>query len=77
MKLWQWLTRGRHEELEARVEDAQRRAATAEQEVVRSEQRHDRAVRDVVTPLKKAAEHNQFAELLRSTVMGINHSREA
>ena len=69
MRFWHWLIRARHDELDARVKEAEERAASAGREARHSEERHDRIHHDVILPLKRAAEHNRFAELLRNTIV--------
>ena len=59
----------RHRELDERVADAQARARLAEEEVGISRERHEKIVTRVIIPLKKAAEHNQFAEMLRASII--------
>ena len=64
------LFRKRHEELDARVEDAQQRAKDAAWEAKVSEQRSEAVEKNIVEPLRKAAMHNQFAELIRQSLGG-------
>lgn len=59
----------RHEELDARVADARARAATAEEEIKVSRGRQQAIRQNVIAPLRKAGEHNQFAELLRASII--------
>lgn len=58
-----------HDELDARVDEARARAQAAEEEVEVSRERHERIHQHVVVPLRRAAEHNQFAELLRASIL--------
>lgn len=68
--------RRRIAELDARVAAAKERAESAEQEAQYSAERHEEIRSQIVAPLKKAAEHNQFAELLRATLVnGHHHNR--
>jgi len=65
--------RRRIAELDARVAAAKERAESAAQEAQYSAERHEEVRTQVVAPLKKAAEHNQFAELLRATLINGHH----
>lgn len=56
-------------ELDARVAVAKKRAAEAVREAEISAERHEEIRTQIVVPLKKAAEHNQFAELIRATLV--------
>lgn len=68
--------RHRIAELDARVAAAKKRAEDAVQEAQVSAERHEEIRTQIVAPLRKAAEHNQFAELIRSTLInGHHHNR--
>lgn len=60
--------RRRHEELDKRVASATARAETAGEEVARSQARQETVREHVVKPLQRAAEHNQFADLIRRSL---------
>ena len=60
-------------ELDARVAAAKERAESAVQEAQLSAERREEVYTQIVAPLKKAAEHNQFAELIRATLTGGHH----
>lgn len=66
--------RKRHEELDERVSDAYDRAETARQEADLSQLRHETILHRVVIPLKKAGDHNQFAELIRKSIIDGHHN---
>ena len=57
-----------HKKLDERVTEARRRAVDAETELALSRQRAHAAKETVVTPLRKRAEDNQFAEMLRRSL---------
>lgn len=57
-----------HRKLDDRVADARRRARDAETELALSKARSQAANETVVTPLRKRADDNQFAELLRKSL---------
>lgn len=70
-----WFRR-RHDDLDARVADAERGAEEATEQARVSRARHEDVVENVVKPLRRAAERNQFAELIRkSLVEGRNGGR--
>jgi hypothetical protein len=60
--------RRRHEELDKRLASATARAETAGKEVARSQARQEAVREHVVEPLQRAAEHNQFADLIRRSL---------
>lgn len=60
--------RRRHADLDARVTDATARAEEARGEVRRSRERQETVREKVVMPLQRAAEHNQFADLIRRSL---------
>jgi hypothetical protein len=64
----------RLKELDARVEDAQRRAEQATQEAEISMQRKKNVEEKVVEPLRRQGAHNQFAELLRASLITGHHN---
>jgi hypothetical protein len=66
--------RNRIAELDARVATARERAEAAVEEARYSAERHEEIRTQVVAPLKKAAEHNQFAELIRATLVNGHHN---
>lgn len=66
--------RSRIAELDARVAAAKERAQEAMAEAQVSAERHEEIRAQVVVPLKKAAEHNQFAELIRATLVNGHHN---
>lgn len=61
--------RRRREELDARVDEARQRAATAEVEVHRSRERQREVRQTVVIPLRQAETHNQFADKIRMLIV--------
>lgn len=61
--------RRRHSGLDARVADAEKRAEEAAAEARLSRARHEAVVEQVVKPLRRAGERNQFAELLRRSLI--------
>ena len=61
-------------ELDARVAVAKERAQEAAAEAQVSAERHEEIRTQVVAPLRKAAEHNQFAELIRVTLINGHHN---
>lgn len=63
-----FLRRRRRGELDARVEDATRRAEAAREEAELSRARHEQVVEDIITPLRQAGERNRFADLLRQSL---------
>ena len=56
-------------ELDARVEDARQRAEDATREAKISRQRRELIEENVVKPLRQAGSHNQFAELIRQSLI--------
>lgn len=60
--------RRRHTDLDARVADARALAEKAGEEVRRSQARQESVQQHVVKPLRRAAEHNQFADLIRRSL---------
>lgn len=62
--------RRRRGELNARLADATARAQTAAGEAHRSRARQEAAREHTVIPLRRAAEHNQFAQLIRDSLTG-------
>ena len=64
-----WL-RHRHGEQDTRVEQARAAAESAAAEVEVSLRREEAVRRHVVEPLRRAAEHNMFAELIRRSLTG-------
>jgi hypothetical protein len=60
--------RRRGEELDARLADATARAEEAAGEARKSEVRQEAVREHVVAPLQRAAEHNQFAQLIRDSL---------
>ena len=63
---WLW---HRRRELDERVEDANRRADDARKEAELSRHRQKMVEENVVAPLRRAATHNQFAEMLRRSLV--------
>lgn len=61
--------RHRHADLDARVAEAEKRADEAAGEARLSQVRHEAVVENVVRPLRRAGERNQFAELLRRSLI--------
>ena len=68
--------RRRLAELDARVADATAGAERAAGEVRKSEQRAESVQRHVVQPLKEAAEQNQFASLIRRSLINGGETHE-
>jgi len=66
--------RHRLHELDERVEDARRRAEKAAREAEISMRRERIVEENVVKPLRRAGAHNQFAELIRQTLITGNHN---
>jgi hypothetical protein len=60
--------RRRHEELDARVDSATARAEKARGEADKSRERQESVRENVVAPLQRAAQHNQFADLIRRSL---------
>lgn len=60
--------RRRGEELDERVASATARAETARDEAGKSQARQEAVREHVVKPLQRAAEHNQFADLIRRSL---------
>lgn len=60
--------RRRREELDARVASATKRAEVAAGEARKSRVRQESVREHVVEPLRQAAEHNQFADLIRRSL---------
>ena len=56
-------------ELDARVEDARQRAEDATREAKISRQRRELVEENVVKPLRRQGAHNQFAELIRQSLI--------
>lgn len=69
--------RRRHAELDARVADACGRAESAAEEVRLSRIRHEAVVTNVVRPLRRRAEQNMFAEMLRQSLTDDRHGGAA
>lgn len=67
--------RRRHEELDARLADATARAEAAAAEAEKSAARQASVREHVVKPLRQAAEHNQFADLIRASLIQGNGGR--
>lgn len=63
-----WLRR-RHAELDARVADARVCAEVAREQAELSRTRHEAIVEQVVKPLRKAGERNQFASMIRRSLI--------
>lgn len=63
-----WFRR-RHADLDARVAEAEKRAGDAADEARLSRTRQEAVVENVVKPLRRAAERNQFAELIRQSLV--------
>ena len=63
-----WLRRRRGEQ-EARVDQARAAAESAAGEVEVSLRREEAVRRHVVEPLRRAAEHNEFAEMIRRSLI--------
>lgn len=61
--------RRRHAELDARVADACGRAESAAEQAALSRVRHEAVVKNVVKPLRRRAEQNMFAEMLRQSLI--------
>jgi hypothetical protein len=61
--------RRRREELDKRVASARARAETATAEAEKSRARQESVREHVVGPLRQAAEHNQFAQLIRDSLI--------
>jgi hypothetical protein len=66
-----WLRR-RRDAQDARVADAAAAAKAAAREIEVSRQRAESVRKHVIEPLRKAAEHNQFAALIRQTLINGN-----
>lgn len=64
--------RRRLTELDARVADAADANARAAAEARKSEERYEAVQKHVVQPLRQAAEENQFASLIRMTLVNGN-----
>lgn len=60
--------RRRHEELDERVASATARAQEAAGEARKSRDRQEAVRERVVRPLERAAEHNQFAQMIRDSL---------
>lgn len=60
--------RRRRRELDARLASATARADAAAAEARKSRARQDAVREHVVEPLRRAAEHNQFAQLIRDSL---------
>lgn len=60
--------RRRHEELDERVASATARAQEAAGEARKSRDRQEAVREHVVRPLERAAEHNQFAQMIRDSL---------
>lgn len=67
--------RRRHRELDARLAEATARAEAAAAEAEKSLARQESVREHVVKPLKRAAEHNQFADLIRNSLTEGNGGR--
>lgn len=61
--------RQHHDDLDARVADAQARAEDAAAEARKSQVRQEAVRENVVRPLRQAAARNQFAEMLRDSLI--------
>jgi hypothetical protein len=61
--------RRRHADLDARITRARRRAEEAAEEAEKSRRRHAAVCEHVVGPLRRAAEQNSFAEILRVSLI--------
>ena len=59
----------RHENLDARVEDARQRAVAATYEAEKSRKRRESVQKNVVEPLRQAGAQNHFAELIRRSLI--------
>jgi hypothetical protein len=78
MRKWRRIIKRRqHEALDARITEARERATQAAEEAERSRRRQEAVHRTVVTPLREAAEHNRFAELVRESIIEGHHRRTA
>ena len=73
MRLWKRM-RARMQDLDDRVAAAEELAASAEAEAAHSQERREHVHETLVTPLNRAAAHNQFADMIRATLI---HGREA
>lgn len=68
--------RQRLAELDARVAEAAEGAARAAAEAEKSVQRYESVQRHVVQPLRQAAEQNQFASLIRRSLINGGEAHE-
>ena len=72
MRWFRWHHRAWHHriaELDRRIGNAQEGARSAAREAELSVLRQERIRKDVVMPLRRAGEHNQFADLIRKTLI--------
>lgn len=68
-----WFRRNRSDQ-DARVAEARAAAGHAEREVELSRRRAESVRKHVVDPLREYAEHNQFADLIRQSLINGNDS---
>lgn len=67
MRLWGRL-RARQRELDERVAAAEELVAAAEAQAAHSEERREHIIVHTVTPMKRAAAHNQFMDMIRKSL---------
>lgn len=61
--------RRRHRKLDAQVAEARAQAESAQEELEISRERYQSAREDVVKPLQRARSRNNFADLIRQTII--------
>ncbi len=61
--------------IEDRVAEAARAAQDAEAEAELSRRRHESIRRHVVEPLRRAEQHNQFADIIRASLINGHRDR--
>lgn len=64
-------------ELDKRVMTAEARAEDAQREAEASRRRQERIQQQIIAPLREAAEHNRFADMLRKTLIDGKHGEAA
>ena len=61
--------RRHHDDLDARVADARARAEDAAAEARKSQVRQEAVREHIVRPLRRAAERNQFSDMIRASLI--------
>ena len=64
--------RKRREDQAGRTAEAKAAGDQAREETAKSQWRHDTVRENVINPMTAAGQHNQFAQMIRNTLLGDN-----